>query len=269
MRDLLDELARVRRNKVQAGLRELAGALSVVKLTNLACMEVNTIRPFFQAALDRFFRLRAVRARPGSPAGGAGTPRPPHAPPHPSRLGAQKGARTLPFLYPSLSFPSLPRRPGARPRAARAARAACVRSARLSPCPTPCGFNQPRCAPGSTGCARWPQRVSAAGLCARSWTPTGRTRLTWGPRMRGRSRRGSCRMLAERARWPSAHRSARGWWCGDRAAHAAWHELRWPHAGRWQAEVLFVCSVCRRLCALGAFVLGNSLSIILLCAKLD
>ncbi len=105
MRDLLDELARVRRNKVQAGLRELAGALSVVKLTNLACMEVNTIRPFFQAALDRFFRLRPVRAGPGSPAGGAGTPRPPHAPPHPSRLGAQKGARTLPFLYPSLSFP--------------------------------------------------------------------------------------------------------------------------------------------------------------------
>ena len=100
MRDLLDELARVRRNKVQAGLRELAGALSVVKLTNLACMEVNTIRPFFQAALDRFFRLRAVRARPGSPAGGAGTPRPPHA-------WGRRRARAL-FLSFTRAFPFLP-----------------------------------------------------------------------------------------------------------------------------------------------------------------
>ncbi len=65
VRDLLDELARVRHNKVQAGLRELAGAMSVVKLNNLACMEVNKIRPFFQAALDRFFRLRPVRGALG------------------------------------------------------------------------------------------------------------------------------------------------------------------------------------------------------------
>ena len=62
MQDLVAEVARVRRNKIQAGLRELHSALSAVKLLNLGFMEVNQIRPFFQASLDRFFRLSPVWA---------------------------------------------------------------------------------------------------------------------------------------------------------------------------------------------------------------
>lgn len=57
VQDLVAELARVRRNKIQAGLRELQSALSAVKLLNLGYMEVNQIRPFFKGSLDRFFRL--------------------------------------------------------------------------------------------------------------------------------------------------------------------------------------------------------------------
>ena len=62
VQDLVAEVARVRRNKIQAGLRELQSALSAVKLLNLGFMEVNQIRPFFQASLDRFFRLSPVWA---------------------------------------------------------------------------------------------------------------------------------------------------------------------------------------------------------------
>ncbi|KAK9822624.1 hypothetical protein WJX81_000075 [Elliptochloris bilobata] len=57
VQDLVAEVARVRRNKIQAGLRELQSALSAVKLLDLGYMEVNQIRPFFKASLDRFFRL--------------------------------------------------------------------------------------------------------------------------------------------------------------------------------------------------------------------
>ena len=63
MQDLVAELARVRRNKIQAGLRELQSALSAVKLLNLGYMEVNQIRPFFKGSLDRFFRLLPARPR--------------------------------------------------------------------------------------------------------------------------------------------------------------------------------------------------------------
>lgn len=63
VQDLVAELARVRRNKIQAGLRELQSALSAVKLLNLGYMEVNQIRPFFKGSLDRFFRLLPARLR--------------------------------------------------------------------------------------------------------------------------------------------------------------------------------------------------------------
>ena len=63
VQDLVAELARVRRNKIQAGLRELQSALSAVKLLNLGYMEANQIRPFFAGSLDRFFRLLPVRPR--------------------------------------------------------------------------------------------------------------------------------------------------------------------------------------------------------------
>ena len=71
VQDLVAELARVRRNKIQAGLRELQSALSAVKLLNLGYMEVNQIRPFFKGSLDRFFRLLPARSHL-LPASGAG-----------------------------------------------------------------------------------------------------------------------------------------------------------------------------------------------------
>ena len=59
VQDLVETLRKVRFTKVDAGLRILAGPMTV-KLNNLSAMECNLIRPFFAGALDRFYRLAKV-----------------------------------------------------------------------------------------------------------------------------------------------------------------------------------------------------------------
>ena len=59
MRDILEQVRRVRSNKINAGLQLLVGPITV-KLNNLSAMEINTIRPFFQGSLDRFYSLSQV-----------------------------------------------------------------------------------------------------------------------------------------------------------------------------------------------------------------
>ena len=61
VRDLVEQIRRVRSNKITAGLQLLVGPITV-KLNNLSAMEVNTIRPFFQSSLDRFYSLSKVRS---------------------------------------------------------------------------------------------------------------------------------------------------------------------------------------------------------------
>ena len=56
---MLEQVRRVRSNKIHAGLQLLVGPITV-KLNNLSAMEVNTIRPFFQGSLDRFYSLAQV-----------------------------------------------------------------------------------------------------------------------------------------------------------------------------------------------------------------
>ena len=60
MRDILEQVRRVRSNKIHAGLQLLVAPITV-KLNNLSAMEINTIRPFFQGSLDRFYSLSQVR----------------------------------------------------------------------------------------------------------------------------------------------------------------------------------------------------------------
>ena len=55
----METLRKVRFTKVDAGLRILSGPMTV-KLNNLSAMECNLIRPFFAAALDRFYTLAKV-----------------------------------------------------------------------------------------------------------------------------------------------------------------------------------------------------------------
>ena len=49
----------MRSNKIHAGLQLLVAPITV-KLNNLSAMEINTIRPFFQRSLDRFYSLSQV-----------------------------------------------------------------------------------------------------------------------------------------------------------------------------------------------------------------
>ena len=49
----------MRSNKIHAGLQLLVAPITV-KLNNLSAMEINTIRPFFQGSLDRFYSLSQV-----------------------------------------------------------------------------------------------------------------------------------------------------------------------------------------------------------------
>lgn len=56
----MEQIQRLRSNKINAGLQLLVGPITV-KLNNLSAMEVNTIRPFFQGSLDRFDSLSKVR----------------------------------------------------------------------------------------------------------------------------------------------------------------------------------------------------------------
>ena len=60
MREVLEDLRKVRFSKINAGLQVLQGPMTV-KLNNLAAMECNVIRAFFQGALDRFHLLSQVR----------------------------------------------------------------------------------------------------------------------------------------------------------------------------------------------------------------
>ena len=66
VRDVLEQVRRVRSNKINAGLQLLVGPITV-KLNNLSAMEINTIRPFFQGSLDRFYSLSQVGS--GGPVG--------------------------------------------------------------------------------------------------------------------------------------------------------------------------------------------------------
>jgi hypothetical protein len=60
VRDLVDQIRRVRDNKINQGLELVTGPLTA-KLNNLCCMELNTLRPFFLGSLDRFLRISRVR----------------------------------------------------------------------------------------------------------------------------------------------------------------------------------------------------------------
>ena len=50
---------KVRSTKIDAGLKVLNGPMTV-KLNNLSAMECNVIRPFFQGALNRFYKMGLV-----------------------------------------------------------------------------------------------------------------------------------------------------------------------------------------------------------------
>lgn len=63
MRDLVDQIRRVRANKINQGLELITGPLTA-KLNNVCCMEINTIRPFFLGSLDRFLKLAKVCPKP-------------------------------------------------------------------------------------------------------------------------------------------------------------------------------------------------------------
>lgn len=52
-RELVDSIIKRRMHKLELGMSELEGPVTV-KLNNLSVMELNTIRPFFQIALQRF-----------------------------------------------------------------------------------------------------------------------------------------------------------------------------------------------------------------------
>mmetsp|Transcript_8230 Transcript_8230/g.24546 ORF Transcript_8230/g.24546 Transcript_8230/m.24546 type:complete len:216 (-) Transcript_8230:305-952(-) len=55
-RDLVDQLRRLRSNKINDGLAVLAGPMTA-KLNNVCAMEINTIRPFFLGAQNRYLKL--------------------------------------------------------------------------------------------------------------------------------------------------------------------------------------------------------------------
>ena len=60
VRDLVESIRKLRSTKIDAGLHDLRDAMTV-KLNNLSAMECNVIRPFFQGALNRFYKLSKVR----------------------------------------------------------------------------------------------------------------------------------------------------------------------------------------------------------------
>ena len=60
VKNTVEQIQRLRSNKVNAGLSLLVGPITV-KLNNLAAMEVNTIRPFFQGSLNQFDSLSKVQ----------------------------------------------------------------------------------------------------------------------------------------------------------------------------------------------------------------
>ena len=58
---MVEQIRRLRTNKINSGLEMLQGPMTV-KLNNLSAMECNVIRPFFQGNLDRFYKLSQVIA---------------------------------------------------------------------------------------------------------------------------------------------------------------------------------------------------------------
>ena len=59
----MESLRKLRGTKIDAGLKVLQGPMTV-KLNNLSAMECNVIRPFFQGALDQFYKLGKVVHHP-------------------------------------------------------------------------------------------------------------------------------------------------------------------------------------------------------------
>lgn len=58
-KELVDSIIKRRMHKLELGMSELEGPVTV-KLNNLSVMELNTIRPFFQIALQRFSEYAQV-----------------------------------------------------------------------------------------------------------------------------------------------------------------------------------------------------------------
>lgn len=61
VQSLVEQVRKVRMNKIQAGLALLDAPLTV-KLNNLSSMECNMIRPFFLSSLDRYYRHAQMSA---------------------------------------------------------------------------------------------------------------------------------------------------------------------------------------------------------------
>ncbi len=55
----MDQLRRLRSNKINDGLAVLAGPMTA-KLNRVCAFEINTIRPFFLQAQDRYLKLSKV-----------------------------------------------------------------------------------------------------------------------------------------------------------------------------------------------------------------
>ena len=71
LRRLLQALREVRQQKTVAGLKTLDG--DPLRMTNIADMELNEIRPFLLPAMDQLVRLRAQRLAERSSAGSSAT----------------------------------------------------------------------------------------------------------------------------------------------------------------------------------------------------
>ena len=56
MRRLLQDMTDVRQSKTRQGLEQIKTAI-VVNVRNLTPMEINSVRPFFAASMDTFFRI--------------------------------------------------------------------------------------------------------------------------------------------------------------------------------------------------------------------
>ena len=59
IKELVEDICKVRMSKICAGLQVLQGPMTV-KLNNLSAMECNVVRPFFQGSLAQFQALAGV-----------------------------------------------------------------------------------------------------------------------------------------------------------------------------------------------------------------
>ena len=60
IKELVEDICKVRMSKICAGLQVLQGPMACVKLNNLSAMECNVVRPFFSGSLGRFQALAGV-----------------------------------------------------------------------------------------------------------------------------------------------------------------------------------------------------------------